>query len=333
MSRIHFLNVKEGDCSIIEHFSGRKTVIDVCNAKPPTLAFAARSQVEGAISGNFHQKKYPVNPIDYMYDHGITSIFRYIQTHPDMDHMDGIEALFAAFNPINFWDTANMKEMSSESWGGSPYQESDWQFYKRLRDRSPQNDPKRLTLYSGDRGVYWTHDLNSELGGDGLYVLAPTPALVKAANNADNDYNRCSYVILYRVGNNRIIFSGDSHDETWEHILNEHEPDVTNIDLLIAPHHGRRSGRSYDFLNTLRPALTFFGNARAEHLAYSAWHYRRLSIVTNNQANCMIVDASETPMTLYVTNENYARQVNWSTFYSDSFKAWYVGPITENLIP
>ncbi|MCY3537072.1 MAG: hypothetical protein OXI08_02080 [Cyanobacteria bacterium MAG IRC4_bin_6] len=250
-----------------------------------------------------------------------------------MDHMDGIEALFAAFNPINFWDTANMKEMSSESWGGSPYQESDWQFYKRLRDKSPQNDPKRLTLYSGNYGIYWTHDLNGELGGDGLYVLAPTPALVEAANNADNDYNRCSYVILYRVGNNRIIFSGDSHDETWAHILNQHKIDVTNIDLLIAPHHGRRSGRSYDFLNTLRPALTFFGNARSQHLAYSAWHYRRLSIVTNNQANCMVVDASETPMTLYVTNENYARQVNWSTFYSDSFKAWYVGPITENLIP
>ena len=32
MATIHFLNVKEGDCSIIEHNSGHKTVIDVCNA-------------------------------------------------------------------------------------------------------------------------------------------------------------------------------------------------------------------------------------------------------------------------------------------------------------
>ena len=32
MSTIHFLNVKEGDCSVIEHNSGRVTVIDVCNA-------------------------------------------------------------------------------------------------------------------------------------------------------------------------------------------------------------------------------------------------------------------------------------------------------------
>lgn len=29
MATLHFLNVKEGDCSIIEHASGRVTVMDV----------------------------------------------------------------------------------------------------------------------------------------------------------------------------------------------------------------------------------------------------------------------------------------------------------------
>lgn len=33
MSVIHFLNVNEGDCNIIQHGSGRVTVIDVCNGK------------------------------------------------------------------------------------------------------------------------------------------------------------------------------------------------------------------------------------------------------------------------------------------------------------
>ena len=119
----------------------------------------------------------------------------------------------------------------------------------------------------------------------------------------------------------------------WEHILERHKSDVTDIDLLIAPHHGRKSGRSYKFLDTLTPTLTFFGNARSEHLAYSAWRSRGLSIVTNNQANCMVVDASSRPMVLYVSHENYARRVNSYTFFSDWFKAWYVGPITEYLIP
>jgi hypothetical protein len=45
---------------------------------------------------------------------------------------------------------------------------------------------------------------------------------------------------------------------------------VTNVDLLIEPHHGRKSGRSYDFLDTLKPKVTIFGNANSEHLAYGA---------------------------------------------------------------
>ena len=337
MPTIHFLNVKNGDCSVIEHNSGHVTVIDVCNAKPTEpLAEgieALLAKAERGIIGNFQQKKHPVNPISYLRDHDISSIFRYIQTHPDMDHMDGIKALFAAFEPVNFWDTANTKELSRSSWEGSPYSQEDWEFYKRLRDGNPRQDPKRLALLSGARGQFYNVGADDSNGGDGLSVLAPTQALVDAANETDDDYNDCSYVLLYRTGNNQIVFGGDSHDDTWEHILSEHRSDVTHIDLLIAPHHGRRSGRSYEFLDTLKPTLTFFGNARSEHLAYDAWRRRGLSIVTNNQANCMVVDAGTSPMTLYVTHENFAKRVNPGTVYNDTFRAWYVGPITEDLIP
>jgi competence protein ComEC len=295
------------------------------------MAHFAKS--ERGISGNFQQKKYPVNPISSMHEHDIEDIFRYIQTHPDMDHMDGIEVLFDEFSPTNFWDTNNTKEMLSSKWDHSPYQESDWKFYKHLRDSNNNDDPRRLTLYSDDRGQYYNIGSDGTGGGDGLHVLAPTKELVSAANEAAEDYNRCSYVVLYLTGGNRIVFGGDSHDETWEHILEHHQDVVTDIDLLIAPHHGRKSDRSYEFLDTLKPKLTFFGNARAEHLAYGAWAYRGFSIVTNNQANCMVVDASTTPMTLYVTHENFARRVNASTYFDNTFKAWYVGLITEDLIP
>lgn len=337
MATIHFLNVKEGDCSVIEHNSGHITVIDVCNAKTRELlteaVLARLATAERGITGNFQQKKYPVNSISYMRDRGMSGIFRYVQTHPDMDHMDGIKALCDSFNPLNFWDTDNTKEMPSSSWEGSPYSEEDWEFYKRLRDAKPQHDPKRLALLSGSRGQFYNVGADGSAGGDGLHVLGPTQDLVDAANEADDEYNGCSYVLLYRTGQNRVVFGGDSHDETWEHILATHRDDVADIDLLIAPHHGRKSGRSYGFLDTLKPTLTFFGNARSEHLAYDAWRSRGLSIVTNNQANCMLVDAGTAPMTLYVTHEHFARRVNPGTFHDDALKAWYVGPITEDLRP
>ena len=337
MPTVHYLNVKEGDCSIIQHSSGNVSVIDVCNAENPDylmeMTKAIKASDERGINGNFQQKKYPVNPISYLTEHGVSRVFRYIQTHPDMDHMDGIKAFFEKFEPANFWDTDNKKEMDNASWQGSPYNEDDWKYYKQLRDQKSTTNPTRLTLLSGAIGQFYNVGSDGTRGGDGLMILAPTQELVDSANESNDEYNSCSYVVLYRTGQNRILFSGDSHDETWEHILGQYSELLTNVDLLIAPHHGRASGRSYEFLDALNPTLTFFGNAKSEHLAYGAWSSRGLSIVTNNQAGSMIVDASTSPMTLYVTNKNYARVVNSNSFYSDKYKGWYLGPITESLIP
>ena len=277
MASIHFLNVNQGDCSAVRHNSGRVTVIDVCNAKPIDRTAEERNAVmarlEKGSSGNFRQKKYPVNPVSYLQDRGIKNVFRYVQTHPDLDHMDGIRAFFERFRPLNFWDTENKKEIEDSAWDRSPYDKEDWKFYKHLRDSNPNENPRRLTLLDNARGQYWNVGDNSR-GGDGLHVLAPTQKLIDSANQTDRDYNDCSYVLLYRTEDNRIIFGGDSHDDTWEHILEVHRNEVADVDLLIAPHHGRDSGRSYEFLDVLRPTLTFFGNARSEHLAYSAWRNR-----------------------------------------------------------
>ena len=68
MPTIHFLNVKQGDCSVIEHISGHVTVLDVCNAKPSEaeLEKSVRQLAESGILGNFQQKKFPVSPIAYL---------------------------------------------------------------------------------------------------------------------------------------------------------------------------------------------------------------------------------------------------------------------------
>src|SRR5262245_34427741 len=124
MSVIHFLNVKDGDCSIIEHNSGRVTVMDVCNAKAPEVVLEEVYKIlaagEKGIQGNFNQKAYPVNPISYFKEHGIGSIHRFVLSHPDMDHLDGIESFFKAYPPSNFWDTNNSakKEFGNGSNGG-----------------------------------------------------------------------------------------------------------------------------------------------------------------------------------------------------------------------
>ncbi len=335
MPTLHFLNVGQGDCTWIKHGDGKNTVIDVCNGRAvitkSALADYLRELTEQealkkGLRGNFGQKEYPVNPIAYLKSFGETSIFRFVLTHPDMDHMDGLSDVFREFSPVNFWDTNNRKEM--EGFEESRYSVDDWEFYKSLRDGPQSSNPKRLTLFSGSKGAYYNANEDGTGAGNGLYLLAPTPELVASANKC-GDYNDCSYVILYRVDGKRIVIGGDSHDASWEHILSTHKDEVANVDLLIAPHHGRDSDRSYEFLEILQPKLTLFGIARSEHLGYDAWNSRGLEVMTNNQGNCFVVDFTQGRADVHCTNRNFAnayRQEHFGkdSFWDESLKSWYI---------
>ncbi|MBD0370285.1 MAG: MBL fold metallo-hydrolase [Pyrinomonadaceae bacterium] len=332
MPTIHFLNVLEGDCNIIQHYSERITVIDVSNAyndedTPEEKAVKASKQREEMrkrtnVPSNkidYRQKQTPDNPIAYLKENiGTSDIFRFIISHPDMDHIDGIKDLFTEFKILNAWDTDNNKSINLNSYFAG-YNKEDWQFYTQLR-AGKVTDTNRLTYYDSDNALYWNKD--------GIKILCPSKELVKRANES-GDYNDASYVLLYTVTKNegkswKIIFAGDSDDHSWEYILKNYKARVSNIDVLFAPHHGRDSGRSYEFLKTLKPRVTLLGNASSNHLAYSCYPPIR---ITNNQAGYVIIDISSSAMTFYVKNYDFARDYKshrgWGEpVYNSKFKAY-----------
>jgi beta-lactamase superfamily II metal-dependent hydrolase len=322
--------VRLGACSIIRHGSDRISVFDVNSAFAPEEAKAAHFGLAESyerkswqpVPGNFQQKDDPDNPIEYLRKIGVSMIFRFILTHPDMDHMGGIKDLFSQFPVWNLWDTANTKEIEESSFSTRRKLGEDWKFYKNLRDTSPTTDPKRLVCYSGASNEFYN--------SDGLNILAPTKELMETANER-KDWNDASYVVLYKCEDKKILFAGDSEDLTWAHILQTWPKLVSNVDVLIAPHHGRDSGRDYEFLNTVNPKLTIFGNASSDHLAYDAWNNRDLPIITNNQAGYIILDITGSGLFVYVKNEKFARRIaeanEWATFKSDELDAWYLGPV------
>lgn len=327
MERLHFLNVLDGDCTIIQHSSTRNTVIDVCNGNsttPHTIEpLPPKSERSDNTDGNYGQKDKPVSPISYMSALGINGAFRFILTHPDMDHMDGIKRFFETHKPRNFWDIRNSKTMDFKK--PSRYEENDWKFYSKLRSAPDDNNYTRLEIYHGANNVYFNKD-SAGGTGDNLYVLSPTKSLIDTANSSD-DYNDCSYVLLYKPFGWKVLFCGDSHNETWKHVIGEYKDDVSNVDILIAPHHGRHSDMDFSFLDTVNPKVTFFGNANSEHLAYSQWNDRGLPFVTNNQANCIIANFTATAINFYVTNPKYAIDYNADTEFSDVHNAYPIGYI------
>ncbi len=307
MSTIHFLNVKNGDCSIIKHDSGNVSIIDICNARltseaPTDMAVFSEAIATEGVQGNFNQKNHPENPIEYLKKViQPKHIFRYIQTHPDMDHMDGLSDLAKLYSILNFWDTANDKKQDFSSNKG--YREEDWKYYQKIR--SSKEKPKILHLYSGNVGRYF-NDYNEDTC-DGISILSPTIDLVREANRT-KDYNDASYVLLYQTEGKRIVFGGDSGKRTWDHILKNHSNQLKNIDLLIAPHHGRCSGGNEDYLDVLKPKLTLFGNAKSKDLDYDSYHNRNLEIITNNQAGNIVVFIKEKKLYICVENKTYAQK-------------------------
>ncbi|MBD5399119.1 MAG: hypothetical protein HDR57_00570 [Treponema sp.] len=313
MTRIHFLNVKEGDCSIIEHDSGRISVIDVCCARNVLNEQGSEeclSENSNAGKGNFNQEAHPENPIDYLKGLGVKQIFRYIQTHPDMDHMDGIKDLFGEFEVLNFWDIENDKKPND--FENRKYQKKDLDYYKKIR-KSKEN-PKTLYYHSGDVNQYYKDD--------GISIIAPSKELCDEALKS-TDYNDASYVLLFKVGERKVIFAGDSGKKTWDYILKEYKEEtwdytleeykskvseISDIDLLIAPHHGRKSGGNDSYLDVLKPKLTLFGNAPSEYLDYASGNNRKLCHITNNQAGSVVVEISSDSMKVYVSNETFAKK-------------------------
>ena len=309
MASVHFLNVAPGDCTIIRHSSGHVTMVDICDGNAESKVKKAKLADTTRIKplGHFRMCEYPTNPIQYLNDLGISGIFRFILTHPDMDHMDGLNALVEKIGISNFWDTSVRRD-SPEFGDRSPYDEADWDCYENLRN-GKKSGVKSLTKLAGSRFKFANIGEDDQAGGDGLYILAPDTDLVRNASDG-GDINDGSFVLLYRSSGGRILLPGDAHDSTWEYVLTHYKKDVANCSVMIAPHHGRDSDRSFDFLDKINPKLTLFGCAPSEHLAYEEWNRRNLEFITSNQAGNIVLEIDSTKISVYIENETFERTKN-----------------------
>jgi beta-lactamase superfamily II metal-dependent hydrolase len=138
MLKIHFINVGKGNCTVIDFPSGHLTVIDMDNSR-----WSEENDLTDPI--DFLKEKYPNR-----------NIFRLIITHPDMDHLSGMQELDENRTIINFWDTENNKVLSQKELDESPYEANDWKTYQKYRKSS--SNPKCLNVYRNESKDIWNTD-------------------------------------------------------------------------------------------------------------------------------------------------------------------------------
>lgn len=288
---VHFLNVGQGDCTILEFPSGRVGMVDIDNLNivdedtarevweeygrsvEYLLAKALGKDVRREASEFFRKRYAPLtDPLAY-YDTHVgrqREIFRLLITHPDMDHMTGLYRLHEQERRgiVNVWHTGfHDFNLADCSWEGSPYNERDWETYKKLR-AGLLGGPKSLQLYQGSTGNYWTDD--------GVEIWAPSPDVERLAVDKDEP-NILSMVLKIRYAGRSIVLGGDATaEESWPAIFAKRI--VDHVDVLKASHHGRKSGYYGPAVKTMSPWLTITSVADAEHDATE--NYRRYSRYT-----------------------------------------------------
>lgn len=258
MLDIRFLNVGHGDCTMVLFPSGRLMMIDISNCKllpdEDIEALAASVRARGQLftkSWEDYYRSLLVDPYDY-YVENFTgrSVFRHIQTHPDMDHMSGL-ARFYWFNKVglsNFWDVENDKTIAESECTGSRFDYRDWQAYTLLRQGHGPDDTTHKVIHREpmDEGNFWTED--------GVTILSPAPELAEWANKTES-WNNLSSVLRLDYGGRRIILPGDAEKPTWDSIQANLGNDELRCDILKAAHHGRESGYSEDATSAMAPDL------------------------------------------------------------------------------
>ena len=208
-------------------------------------------------------------------------ITRFISTHPDDDHIRGLEALDDEIDIVNFYVVRNKvtKEEDTES----------FQKYCELRD-----DTKKAFYIYKACSRKWMNLEGDDRGSSGINILWPDVAnkhfkQALADAEAGASPNNISAIIRYFLTDGaKVIWFGDMHREFME--LIENDFDTSPIDIAFAPHHGRRTGRiPTSVLKKLSPKIVILGEAAVEDLD----HYTGYNRIPQNIAGDIILECVE----------------------------------------
>jgi beta-lactamase superfamily II metal-dependent hydrolase len=268
MSQIRSYSVGEGDMFYINHGSDNFTIIDCC------LDQDTEQHILAQVS-TLAKKK------------GIT---RFISTHPDDDHLQGLIKLDEKISIVNFYCVKNTATKPDES--------KDFIKYKEFRDSA-----KAFHIYKGCSRK-WMNQSDEERKTSGIEILWPNveneefkKALKLAAEGKSP--NNISAVIKYSLeGGATFLWMGDLETAFMEAI--ESSIALPKVDILFASHHGRESGRIPDkMLKTMEPKVIIVGEAPSENLHY----YPNYKTITQNSAGDIHFECNEGKVHIFTSNE------------------------------
>ena len=220
---------------------------------------------------------------------------RFISTHPDEDHLQGIEYLDKELPIYNFYVVKNNATKKDES--------PSFKHYCSLRDGN--------RAYYVEKGCTrrWMNQSNEERATAGINILWPDTsndhfraALASAA--IGEKFNNISLVARYSVQDSAsFMWIGDLETQFMEDIYDDISLPRTNV--VFAPHHGRRSGKLPNkWLDKLQPDIVVLGEAKSRHLDY----YTGYNTITQTSAGDITFKPSSNRVYCYASRQDYGKR-------------------------
>ena len=268
MSYIKSLSVGNGDMYYINHGNNTLTIIDCC------LNDDTNDEILEEISALCAKKH----------------ITRFISTHPDEDHIRGLHLLDDKIKIVNFYCVRNEATKEDET--------DSFKRYCEIRDSQ-----RAFHLHNGCKRKWMTHG-DEERGGASISIL--WPKVDNAYFKDELEYakqggtpNNISAVVQYRLkGGVTALWMGDLETDFMESI--EDDLELSPVDILFAPHHGRASARvPQSILDKLKPKVIVIGEAPSQHIHY----YPDYNTITQNTAGDIHFECEEGKVHIFTTND------------------------------
>ena len=272
MSLVKSLSVGNGDMFYIKHGSDNFSIIDCC------MDDSNEVRIVNELKRERKNKE----------------ITRFISTHPDDDHIRGLDYLDSQMSIVNFYCVKNKATKEDET--------TDFKKYCELRD----SYEKSFYIEKGCTRK-WINQGDDVRGNSGITILWPIHSnqyfkdALKAAKDGESP-NNISPIIKYSLQDGAIIlWTGDLETDFMENIKDD--LDLPKVNIFFAPHHGRKTGTiPTELLKAMDPDIIIIGEADSEHLNY----YNGYNTITQNRAGDIILDCITNKVHIYVESDTYS---------------------------
>ena len=236
--RIHYiaLNTTWASDSFLIESEGVTMLVDTGNPDPPTGGM----QAIFVDSGN-------VNCVaDYLYEQEIGELDYVVLTHNHSDHIGGVQRLvergYIGPNTTVYYRStmATVEETEEPTWDNRYYIETALAALESVGANTVCLQDEGITELTVPVGNFSVEFLNLDNDGDGVVDF----------HTENENFN--SIVLKVTKGTVDTLLTADIELENEQALL-ECMPDLSEIEVLKAPHHGSTTSSCYEFLKAMQP--------------------------------------------------------------------------------